>query len=54
MPSIPLALGHLRLQYLRLPEEGCQALVARHLGVRGVAVAVLRAVQGVVEDAYEV
>src|SRR5215208_5492970 len=47
-------LVQLRLHCLRLPEEVGQALVAGDLGVRGVAVTVLGAVQGVVEDAYQV
>src|SRR5215217_3082883 len=48
------ALGQLRLQHLRLPEERGEPLVACRLGVEGVAVAAVGAAQGMVEDAYEV
>ena len=44
----------LRLHDLRFPEEGFKPLVAGRLGVEGVAVAGIGAIQGVVEDAYKV
>jgi hypothetical protein len=44
----------LRLHDLRFPEEGHKALVAGRLGVEGVTVAGIGAIQGVVEDAYKV
>lgn len=46
--------GDLHLRRLGLPEEGTKPLVAGRLGVHGVMVAVVCAVQSVVEDAYEV
>src|SRR5215204_2562584 len=47
-------LGQLRLHYLCLPEEGGHVLFTGNLGVRGVAVAVLGTLQGVIEDAYQI
>jgi hypothetical protein len=50
---MPLVCGQLRLQSLRYAEGG-EPLVAGHLGVGGIAVAILGTVQGVVEDPYKV
>jgi hypothetical protein len=48
------SLGYLHLRRLSLSEEGTQPLITARLGIHSVMVAVIGAVQSVVEDAYEV